>query len=461
LLIFLVAAGCQRAGRYPPQLAQTKDEDKKTLPANWAWLEPQPTADTAIVFVPDTAKDWPKLPDFWNHFPPPPAGTPTSHFGLPPVGAAAAVVLAAQLEVVKIKVPPGLPDPRPFLPEANPPTVGKWYLGKKLFSEPFYRLSQFTTWSCADCHVPKRAFTDNVERKSMTRRNTPSLINCVYNRHQFWDGRVRFLEQTIVRDLNDENVANDERPGKHIWAGLLAHVRDDPDYRRQFQKVFGIHHPTQDTIAKALATYMRTLLSGDSIYDRAWQQRSLRGQAELSAKHFEAVLDESALKSLEQTSRTETASKLVEGYRLFHGKARCHLCHAGPLFTDFDFHNIGLDTDVTRLTELDDQELGRFAVVPIGLKESRLRGAFKTPTLRSLPRTRPYMHDGRFAALEDVVRYFNRQVQAHMNSYLASQLLESSGQARHLDLNDNEVSALVLFLHALDGQALALANAKQ
>lgn len=364
------------------------------------------------------------------------------------------MVLAGELEVVKIKVPRGLPDPAPFIPEANPPTAGKWRLGKKLFFEPFYKLSQFTTWSCADCHDPKHGFTQNVEIKSRTDRNTLSLINCVYNKHQFWDGRASFLEQVIVRALSDENLPNDDRPIKHIWAGLLEHVRDNPDYREGFKKVFGIHHPTEDAIAKALATYMRTLLSADSIYDRADHERSKRGVQELAAQDFEAVLDRTALDRLEQTNKTEAGQRLLRGHQLFHGKAGCSTCHPKPLFTDSDFHNIGLDSDATRLTELDDPELGRFAFVPIGLKESRLRGAFKTPTLRALPRTGPYMHNGRFAALDDVVAYFNLQVQAHMNSYLARPLLDTSGRARHLNLDDNDTSALVLFLRSLDGEAV-------
>src|SRR5262249_11401812 len=148
-------------------------------------------------------EEWDRLPDFWNHFPPPGTGQCTAHLGLPPLGAAAALLLADQLAVIKIKVPLGLPDPTPYIPPANPPTFAKWKLGKRLFFDPNWlyppevvdkekkdkkdKKEKPVKRSCANCHIPSQGYTEH--ENPVTRggvMNTPSLMNCVYNTHQFW-----------------------------------------------------------------------------------------------------------------------------------------------------------------------------------------------------------------------------------------------------------------------------------
>src|SRR5207249_2305953 len=154
---------------------------------------------------------------------------------------------------------------------------------------------------------------------------------------------------------------------------------------------------TQDTVAQALATYMRTILSGDSLYDRADRIRRERKSTSLTAEHFRDALDDQTAQTFldddgKKRTRAELPALFARGHELFHGKARCATCHPGPLFTDHDYHNVGYPGD-----EGDPpmgKETGRAAHVPIGLKERRLIGAFRTPTLRNLARTDPYFHNG-------------------------------------------------------------------
>lgn len=451
--IALVALGCARAGRYPPrpptESKTGEQETSVTVPADWSWLEPKPPKDVPIVFVSSTSAEWSTLPGFWNVAPVAPLGLPTIHLGLEPLQVAAAWAVAEQAQSVRIKVPRGLPDPTPWLPAGNPPTPAKWQLGKKLFfadvlplnnAEPITKADRI---SCAYCHRPEHGYAENLATSRHGSRNTLSLINVVYRKHLFWDGRADSLEQTVVRNRADEKLPLADRPTRHAWGSIVAVIRDDKDYRSDFQEVFGIRQPTQDAIAQALATYMRTILSGDSTIDRATEP------AGLNAGTLETWLEESVLKIGGGLKRDVAAKQIVTGHALFHGKARCHLCHPAPLYSDGDFHNIGLEKSDIRQILGDD--LGRFDFAPLGLKEARLRGAYRTPSLRALPRTGPYMHQGKLTTLLEVIEHFNSGITAKHNDFLARSLREGPGRARALDLNSHEAAALVLFLRALDG----------
>jgi len=257
-----------------------------------------------------------------------------------------------------------------------------------------------------------------------------------------------------VRTLQDELPPAAPKLGRsavetHRWGGLTNALEQSDDYRLLFKQVFGIARPTQDAVAKALATYMRTILAGDSLYDNAEEERRDRKASELTAAHFLPSLDAAALKSLgvEQESKQEVADRLGRGHRLFQAKG-CAVCHPPPLFTDRDFHNVGIgESDAVPAAGA---ETGRFAHVPIGLKDARLIGAFKTPTLRGLPRTAPYFHTGSSRDLHSVVKYFDHSVP--WNPSLAASLVGAGGtQARSLELSADDRRDLVLFLHALDG----------
>jgi len=278
--------------------------------------------------------------------------------------------------VLAITIPTGLDLYLP-VPENNPITPQKIELGRRLFFDR--RLSRDRSVSCSTCHDPKRAFSDTnavavgvFGRKG--RRNSPALINRGYGRSFFWDGRVKTLEEQVLKPIEDPNEMD------LSLAEAATRVRLDTG-----------------TIARALATYIRSLLSGGAPYDRF-----VNG-------------DRDALSSERQM-----------GLQLFRGKANCTACHAGPNFTDEDLHNTGI-------AWID----GKFA------DEGAGQGRFRTPTLREISRTAPYMHDGSFASLEDVVEYYDKGGRPNPNL---------DPEIRRLQLSAAEKRAIVAFLRSLGGR---------
>ena len=225
----------------------------------------------------------------------------------------------------------------------------------------------------------------------------------------------------------------------------------DGQYNAKFEFVFGIEHPTQDAVAQALATYMRTILSGDSLYDRAEALRKSRNAATLTVDIFRELLkwDDLTAASLRDSINSQTPPRedmpalLAAGHALFHGKARCVECHQGPIFSDQDYHNIGIENPA------EGKETGRSVHVPIGLKETRLVGGYRTPTLRNLGSTNPYFHDGSRATLREVVEYFDFRVLPAPGRL--AKALQDGDHERRLSLSDDERLALVTFLRSLQG----------
>jgi cytochrome c peroxidase len=454
----LTLSSCERAHRYgaAPKKAEPKDEEKTTPaskgPYRLTWHEPHRVErDLPIIFVPDSSPEWADLKSFWNVFPSPGAIVAAS-FGADAVSAMAALVVIDHHASVKIKVPRGLPDPTEHIPADNPPTFGKWQLGQALFHERLLPAGP-SSYACADCHRPVKGFTTDREKDSSIKINTLSLINVVYNRRQFWDGRVETLEETLVRGMDENAVLTQEQAlEQHNFPGFVSKLVARKTHDRAFEEAFGVEHPTQDTIARALATYMRTILSGDSLYDRADKIRKDKKAKALSEEHFlELLKDEIILKELPEDdknyTREQMAAKLVEGENLFRIKGRCAACHAGPLFTDGDSHNVGYRGDLAEPVR--GVETGRALRVPVGRKESRLIGAFRTPSLRNLANTGPYFHDGSYYRLMEVVEFFDEQI-VENTTHLAAALKDGE-RPRRLKLTPNEKEALVLFLRALEG----------
>ena len=345
----------------------------------------------------------------------------------------------------------GLP-PAP-IPANNPQTPAKIELGDKLFHDK--RFSVDGTVSCSKCHDDKLAFTDgltvSVGHNGLTgTRNAPTVLNAAFNQSQFWDGREPDLEGQSKQPL-----INPVEHGLSDYAPLLAIVRTDPYYLATFQSVFGVNgkQMTIDHVAKAIASFERTLVAGNSAFDRYY----FKGQAD---------------------AMTEAQ---VRGFNLFVGQGRCVSCHTieqdQALFTDSRFHNIGIginqiQQDVPRLTKafleaknkggnvdvivLSDKkssELGRFAVTD----ELSQIGAFKTPTLRNVELTAPYMHDGSLQTLKDVVVHYNNggvtKAGDHVNDFL-------SGGIRPLNLTDQQLDDLVAFMKALTSSKYAIPTAQ-
>ena len=262
-----------------------------------------------------------------------------------------------------VPVPKGLPPIKH--PEDNPPTAEKILLGKQLYFDP--RLSKDQSISCASCHDPAKGWSNNEQFASgvggqLGGRNAPTVINTAYQRFQFWDGRAASLEEQALGPIQNKiemSMTLDD---------VLERIGAIPGYQEQFQKVFGTP-VSEDGIAKAIAAYERTVLSGDAPYDK--------------------------FKAGDQNAMSESAQR---GMKLFFGKAHCSACHTGANFTDNAFHNIGIGMDQAA------PDVGREAIS--GLAGDR--GAFKTPTIREVARSGPYMHDGSITTLEDVVEHYNK-----------------------------------------------------
>ena len=305
------------------------------------------------------------------------------------------------LQTAGLRSPLGLDSMVP-VPKDNRPTKDKVELGRELFFDPI--LSADGTISCASCHRPEFAFADNrahsrgINGKKGT-RNTPSVINVAYHEVFFWDGRSQSLEDQAIDPLfnHAEMGANDK-------AQLLERLK--PKYGERTESVFG-EALSLDTIAKAIACYERTLLSGDSDFDR----------------HEAGV-----------PKAINPAAK--RGRTLFFEKARCGSCHIPPLFTDYRFHNLGVGW-----ISAERSDLGRFDIT----KKSNDLGAFKTPSLRDITRTAPYMHDGSHKTLRKVVEFYNRGCEPNENL---------DPIIRPLGLNDQEMNDLVAFLKTLDGRTI-------
>lgn len=269
------------------------------------------------------------------------------------------LVLSATVPSLADDVPVGLP-PLPAWPD-NPLTPEKIALGRQLYFDP--RLSADNSVSCATCHDPAKGFSNGEAVATGVGgqkggRSSPTIINSAYAKLQFWDGRAGSLEEQALGPIANPIEMN--LPVEEAVAKLNAIA----GYREQFQKIFGTD-VTAENLAKAISAYERTILCGDAPCDR--------------------------YKAGDMTALSESAQR---GMKLFYGKANCSACHGGHSFTDFAFHNIGLPGD----------DEGRAAISKLGGD----KGAFKTPTLREIARTAPYMHDGSLKTLEEVVEHYNK-----------------------------------------------------
>lgn len=306
-----------------------------------------------------------------------------------------------------LKLPLGLQEEALYIPSDNPLTAEKIDLGRLLYFDK--RLSTDSTVSCASCHHPRFGFGDGQPvstgvKKQKGARSAPTTINRAFSKEQFWDGRAADLEEQAKGP-----IANPIEMG-FTHDGVVARLKGIRGYREQFEKVFGTENLTIDRVAQAIAAYERTILSGNSPYDR-----------------FQAG-DKSALSAAAQ-----------RGFALFEGKASCVRCHTGFNFADEGFHNLGVGWDAKK-KEL--RDTGRFQVT----QKDQDKGAFKTPTLRDSAETAPYMHDGSQKTLEEVVEFYNKGGES--NPFL-------DPQVKPLSLTAAEKKDLVEFLRALTGEIAA------
>lgn len=341
--------------------------------------------------------------------------------------------------LARIRQPPlGLPAVP--VPPRNPPTVEKIRLGRKLFLDR--RLSVNGTLSCAMCHVPEQGFTVHEIRTAVghegksLRRNAPTLLNAAYGESFFHDGREPELDlQPFDVFLNADEMASPSA------GALVAKVRSLPDYPPLFEAAFG-EDPGVENVGQAIGTYIRTLLAADSPFDR-W--------------HFGG--DEAAL-----------GDAAKRGFSIFVGEGRCADCHTiaadHALLTDHRFHDTGLGwyatmvkstaedpvrveiapdvfvrmdrSDVASVGAPVPADLGRYEVT----RDPADRWRFKTPSLRNVALTAPYMHDGSFSTLRQVIEFYDRGGYRHPGIDPA---------IRPLGLDEGKIGDLLAFLESLTG----------
>jgi cytochrome c peroxidase len=308
----------------------------------------------------------------------------------------------------EIKAPLGLP-PVP-IPVDNPPTADTIALGRVLYFDK--KLSGDDSVACASCHRPDKGFTDNLQFSvgvggKFGGRNAPTVLNAAYNPEQFWDGRAANLE------LQAEGPIANEVEMRLPHKTAVKKLNADPEYKKLFDKAFGPGEITMEKIRDCLASFERTMLSGNSAFDR-----------------YQFGGDKTAM-----------SPAAIRGLELFRDKQKtnCVTCHTidekYALFTDGKYHNLGVGMN----DEGELKDLGRYDISKVETD----KGAFRTPTLRNVALTGPYMHDGSKKTLREVVDFYVSG--GNSNPYRDKEI-------RELKLKETERQDLVAFMEALTGE---------
>ncbi|MDP8246325.1 MAG: cytochrome c peroxidase [Candidatus Hinthialibacter antarcticus] len=296
---------------------------------------------------------------------------------------------------LQVDPPHGLP-PLP-VPNDNPMTVEKVELGKMLYFDT--RLSVDNTVSCASCHIPENGYaepraTSKGIKEQIGGRNANPVLNSAYATSMFWDGRMEHLEAQAAGPVENPIEMGADM---NVVAKKIASV---PEYKKRFQDVFG-KAASKDTITKAIAAFERTLLSGNSPYDK--------GTMSAAAK---------------------------KGETLFKGKGLCATCHTPPIFSNWGFYNAGIGMDKAT------PDIGRMEVSGIEAD----KGAFRVPHLRNAKETGPYFHDGSVESLEEAVRIMVGGGKDNPSLHPLFRALKAQ------KFSDAEIDQLVAFIEALSGE---------
>ncbi len=311
------------------------------------------------------------------------------------------------------------------MPSDNSMTRAKIELGRQLFSDR--RLSRGGVLACIDCHHPQRQFTsDQIGHASL--RETAVVFNRILSREQFWDGRAKSLEDQLRSPLESVHELNTTA------AECVERIGSVEGYRLQFEAIFG--QVDFESLCQAVAAFQRTLVTGPAAWDYDVELRRLES---LEPQSLDAE-NQAWLNQIRSATHDKPLSAAARrGATLFFSdRSGCSRCHSGPNFTDEQYHDVGLGPPTSSkspVAKKEAEDFGRQQVTHLPAD----RHKFKTPTLRNVAMTWPYMHDGRFTKLEDVVAHFKRGGDAE-----ASDLVP-------LDLQPQDVSDLVAFLQSLTG----------
>jgi len=370
-------------------------------------------------------------------------GDPALTAGIPGEGPLTAEQISAWIndprnhEVLEVELPPGLESGHGMIriPADNPMTRAKIELGRQLYFDK--RLSADNTVSCADCHHPDEGYARHTQfgvgiKGQEGGRNSPVSYNRILSDLQFWDGRAATLEEQAVGP-----IANPIEMG-NTHDAAVATVKGIDGYQLQFAKVFN-DGVTIANIGKAIATFERAIVTGPSPYDYYEPLRTLQASFAEELKDLEALkqddpdLHDLYLQRLKDSEAHPMSESARRGRELFFTqKGGCSACHVNANLADERYHNLGIGMDKP------EPDLGRFVVT----KEDKDRGAFKTPTVRNVALTAPYMHDGSLKTLEEVVDWYAKG--GHPNPHL-------SMNVRKLELTDQDKADLVEFMKTCTG----------
>ncbi|MFC2103406.1 cytochrome-c peroxidase [Bacteroidota bacterium] len=303
--------------------------------------------------------------------------------------------------IPKFITPLGLENVNQFIPKDNPITKDKIALGRDLFFDR--RLSVDGTVSCDFCHSPLLGFSDGRYYATgvfglKSKRNTITSLNRIFGQEYFWDGRAKSIEEVVTDHIEDKSVFGNK------LENVVRILSKDEKYQEKFDNVFS-QEINPDGISKAIASFVRTLISGNSPYDKyvAGNKSALSESAKNGMKLF------------------------------FSDRLKCSVCHSGPNFTDEKYHNNG-----TKIDSLN-QDFGRYLVTN---KEDD-RGKFRTPTLRDISRSSPYMHNGSLKGIDALIDFYNKG--GIPNQY-------QNPIIKPLHLNKEEKADLKSFLRSLTGK---------
>jgi len=313
--------------------------------------------------------------------------------------------------------------------DENPLTLAKIELGRQLYFDG--RLSSDGTISCASCHNPESGYAAHTQfgvgvDGQTGGRNSPVSYNRILSANQFWDGRAASLEEQAVGPIaNPIEMSNTHE-------ACVESLKNDEVYRLQFEKIFG--DTTIDAVGQAIASFERVIVTGPSPFDYNEQFRQFADLDPEELKEDDPGLYEAYQQAKAEADAHPMSESAKRGREIFFtDKGSCTACHVGANLADEKYHNLGVGMDAA------EPDLGRFVVT----NDEKDRGAFKTPTIRNVELSGPYMHDGSQKTLEEVVEWYAKG--GHPNPTLDEKI-------KKLELTDQDKQDLVAFMKACTGE---------